>query len=116
MRVIQAAPPPDPPDAQPARTAAKASWMAILIPVPVRLAIQTSVRDAGADAWMLGLVSAAVTIGCVLVGLAAGVYALTQVRRVGSKGVLTPALIGTVVNAALFAIMVYAFQVGMRNR
>jgi ABC-type glycerol-3-phosphate transport system permease component len=90
--------------------------MAVLIPIPVRLVLQSSVKDAGASAWTLNFVSAAVTIGCVVIGLAAGIYALTRVRRVGADGVLTPALIGTVLNALFVAIMVYAFVGGFQNR
>ena len=92
-----------------AQTAAKASWIAVLIPIPVRIALQSAVKDVGASAWMLNLVSVAITVGCCIIGLAAGLYALTKVRAVGREGVLVPALVGVVLNALLLCIMVLAF-------
>jgi hypothetical protein len=93
-----------------AQTAAKASWIAVLIPILVRIALQSAVKDAGASAWMLNLVSVAITVGCCVIGLAAGFYALTKVRAVGREGVLMPALVGVVFNALLLCIMVLAFM------
>ena len=92
-----------------AQSAAKASWIAVLVPIPVRLVLQSSVSDAGANAWMLNMVSVAVTVGCCVIGLAAGLYALSRVGSVGREGVLTPAVIGTVLNALFLCIMVLAF-------
>ena len=97
-----------------AQSAAKASWIAVLIPIPVRIVLQTAIKDACANAWMLNLVSVAITVGCCIIGLAAGIYALARVRSVGREGVLAPALVGTVLNALLLCIMVIAFLGGLR--
>jgi ABC-type maltose transport system permease subunit len=103
------------PESQSIQTVAKASWIAVLIPIPVPLALQSALADAGPNAWMLNLVSVAVTVGCCVIGLAAGTYALSKVRSVGREGVLTPALIGTVLNALFLGMMVVAFLGGMRR-
>ena len=95
------------------RTAAKASWLAALAPIPVRIVIQSSMKDAGPDGWLLGLVSVGITIACCIIGISAGAYALAKVRSVGRDGVLTSALIGTLVNAAFLVLMIVAFAVGV---
>jgi ABC-type glycerol-3-phosphate transport system permease component len=92
-----------------AQTAAKASWIAVLIPIPVRIALQSAVKDVGASAWMLNLVSVVVTVGCCIIGLVAGIYALSKVPSVGREGVFMPALIGTILNALLLCVMALAF-------
>lgn len=93
---------------QAAQTAAKASWVAILLPIPVRLAIQAQLQGRGPDAYMVRWVSVAVTVACLLIGLGAGLYALARVRAVGREGVLVPALVGTTVNAALLVVLIVA--------
>lgn len=103
------------PRRQSAQTAAKASWMAVLVPIFLHLAVEPALKDAGPNAWMLDLVSLAITVGCYVIGLVAGMLALSRVRSVGREGVLTPALIGTLLNGALLAVMVFAFFRGVRR-
>jgi hypothetical protein len=100
---------------QTARTAAQASWLALLVPIPLRLVIPSYAKDAGADAWMLDVVSAGVSVVCVLIGLGAGAYALARVRAVGRDGVLIPALVGLTLNLLFLLLMVVAFVVGVRR-
>ena len=64
---------------------------------------------------MLNLVSVVITVGCCLIGLSAGIYALAKVRSVGRDGVLTPGLIGVLLNGAFLGIIVLAFLGGLRR-
>ena len=104
------------PSKQSAQTAAKASWIAVLVPIGVRFAMQSSTREAGPNAWMVATLSVVLTVVCCLIGIGAGAYALAKVRSVGREGVLTPALIGTVLNGLILAIMVFAFVAAVGRR
>jgi hypothetical protein len=91
--------------------AAKASWIAVLVPIGVRLVPGNQARVDG-DAVPLAIVTLVLCAVCYTVGLGAGVYALAHVRSVGKERVLIPALIGVVLSA-FFLVMWVIFVTGV---
>lgn len=79
-----------------ARQAATASWVAPLI---LALTFQL-LRDAPPSP-QRAVVVVVLGYGFMAGGLAAGVFALTRVRRYGRRGLLVPGLIGTILCGAL---------------
>jgi len=98
------------PELKSAQTAAQASWLALLVPIPVRILLQSYAGEAGSSGWMLAAASSLVTLVCILIGIGAGAFALTRISKVGQQGVLLPALIGLTLNLAFLALLVVAFM------
>ena len=85
-----------------ARQAARASWMAPLIAI----IFNYTIKNAGLGASTArGLVIGIVSLILYLAGLVLAVYALSQVRSAGRKGILAPAIVGLVLNG-LFLLLV----------
>ena len=85
-----------------AQQAARASWMAPLVVIIFNYVIK-SAGFSGSTA--RALVIGSVSLLLYLAGLAFGIYALSQVRSAGRKGVLAPAIVGLVLNS-LFLLFV----------
>jgi hypothetical protein len=82
------------PELKTVQNAANASWIAMLLQIGFRMINRDDAQDQGA------VVSATIgiifSVICYVAGLAAGVYALANVKAVGRKGVLGPALVGSI--------------------
>jgi len=91
------------PKAPPSRAqqAAKASWMAPLIVVIFNYVIKSSLQRTGSRSMVIVVVSLVIYVA----GLLLAIYALSQVRTAGRKGVLAPALVGLLLNG-LFLLLV----------
>src|ERR1700693_4730404 len=85
-----------------AQQAAKASWLAPLIVIIFNFVIKNASLPASQAR---SLVIAVVSLLLYLGGLGLAIYALSQVRSAGRKGVLAPALAGLVLNG-LFLLLV----------
>jgi len=85
-----------------AQQAAKASWLAPLIVIIFNFLLKNASLSASpARSRVIAVVSLLLYLG----GLVLAVYALSQVRAAGRKGVLAPALVGLVLNG-LFLLLV----------
>ena len=84
-----------------AQQAAKASWMAPLIVVIFNYAIKSSLQRTGSRSMVIVVVSLVIYIA----GLLLAIYALSQVKTAGRKGVLAPAIVGLFLNG-LFLLLV----------
>lgn len=89
---------PAPPRAQ---QAAKASWMAPLIVVIFNFVLKSSLQRTGSRSLVIVVGSLVIY----LVGLLLAIYALSQVKTAGRKGVLAPAIVGLLLNG-LFLLLV----------
>jgi len=95
-----------------AQQAAKTSWLAPLIVIIFNFVIKNaSLPPSQARSRVIAVVSLLLYLG----GLVLAVYALSQVRRVGRKGVLAPALVGLVLNG-LFLLLVGVVAVSSFQR
>lgn len=95
------APPPDKPQATAfANQAAKASWIAPL----VVLALFVFAHQIAARV-LLELIA----LGLIVTGICFGVAALFGIRKHGKKGILTPALVGLILNGLLLFIFITNF-------
>jgi ABC-type glycerol-3-phosphate transport system permease component len=78
-----------------AQQAAKASWLAPLIVIIFNFVIKNASLPASqARSLVIGVVSLLIYLG----GLVLAVYALSQVRSAGRRGVLAPAIVGLILN------------------
>jgi ABC-type glycerol-3-phosphate transport system permease component len=84
-----------------AQQAAKASWLAPLIVIIFNFVIKSSLPTSQARSLVIAVVSLLFYLG----GLVLAIYALSQVRSAGRKGVLAPAIAGLILNG-LFLILV----------
>ena len=84
-----------------AQQAAKASWMAPLIVVIFNYVLKSSLQRTGSRSLVIVVVSLVIYIA----GLLLAIYALSQVKTAGRKGVLTPAIVGLLLNG-LFLLLV----------
>jgi ABC-type glycerol-3-phosphate transport system permease component len=84
-----------------AQQAAKASWMAPLIVVIFNYAIKSSLQRTGSRSMVIVVVSLVIYIA----GLLLAIYALSQVKAAGRKGVLAPAIVGLLLNG-LFLLVI----------
>ena len=84
-----------------AQQAAKASWMAPLIVVIFNYLLKSSLQRTGSRSIVIVVVSLVIYVA----GLLLAIYALSQVRTAGRKGVLAPALVGLLLNG-LFLLLV----------
>ena len=85
-----------------AQQAAKASWLAPLIVIIFNFVIKNaSLPVSQARSLVIAVVSLLFYLG----GLVLAIYALSQVRSAGRKGVLAPALVGLILNG-LFLLLV----------
>lgn len=84
-----------------AQQAAKASWMAPLIVVIFNYMIKSSLQRTGSRSMVIVVVSLVIYVA----GLLLAIYALSQVKAAGRKGVLAPALVGLLLNG-LFLLLV----------
>ena len=91
------------PKAPPSRPqqAAKASWMAPLIVVIFNFVLKNSLQRTGSRVLVIVVVSLVIYIA----GLLLAIYALSQVKTAGRKGVLAPAIAGLLLNG-LFLLLV----------
>jgi hypothetical protein len=86
---------------------ATASWLSFLLVAAVGY-----FTDAGRRPEMAGTTSVIVTIVfavLLLIGLACGIIALLSVRKHGRKGILAPALLGSILTAGLLCLMTVTF-------
>ena len=86
---------------------AKASWIAPLLVIAVNYFLKQGNLDpsqAASRAAVFALIAAA--LGAV--GLICGIMALTQVRKYGAKGILIPAIIGSVLSGLYVVVFVAA--------
>jgi ABC-type glycerol-3-phosphate transport system permease component len=84
-----------------AQQAARASWLAPLIVVIFNYLVKSSLQRTGSRSLVIVVVSLVIYIA----GLLLAIYALSQVRTAGRKGVLAPAIVGLFLNG-LFLLIV----------
>lgn len=95
--------------------AAKASWLAPLIAFGlgffVNLTMQGDERTNLATKQVVVLVSGALGVAIVLIGLVFALYALFNVGKYGAKGLVVPAVVGLLLCAGYLFLLVSAVQV-----
>jgi ABC-type glycerol-3-phosphate transport system permease component len=91
------------PKAPPSRAqqAAKASWMAPLIVVIFNYVLKSSLQRTGSRSLVIVVVSLVIYVA----GLLLAIYALSQVKTAGRKGVLAPAIVGLLLNGLFLLII-----------
>lgn len=88
--------------AQLAKSSARASYLLTLIAMAL-----IAVTKGGSPGVRLAVGLGG--LGLTLVAIGAGIYALTCVRKYGSRGILFPALVGLGINSLLIAAAVWGF-------
>jgi hypothetical protein len=92
-----------------ARQAARAAWIAPIVMVITNRVLEKTLLEEGiAGAWVMVAINALL----LLTGIGAGIFALTQVRKAGRPGVLTPGLTGLIVSVLLLSIFATNFESG----
>jgi len=87
------------------KTAAQASWMAPIASFAMNHFIHSGKTERNVMA--VSIIIVVISISLYIIGLSAGLYALANIKKVGKKGVLIPAMIGVVLNAAILSMFVY---------
>ena len=87
------------------KTAAQASWIAPIASFAMNHFIHSGNTERNVMA--VSIIIVVISISLYIIGLSAGLYALANIKKVGKKGVLIPAMIGVVLNAAILSMFVY---------
>ena len=87
---------------------ATASWLCPVLIIAINFAIQP-VRSDPASRMMATMLFGLIAFVLATVGLASGIAALAAVRRHGRRGILFPALTGSVLSAGYVAVFVIAY-------
>jgi len=96
----------------PAHRCAKAAWVAPLIAIFLSY-MSIAIRGAGADGRVVSLMVGLAYVLLIVGGLVCGIVALCNVK--GRRGILTPAIVGVVLNVAIVTVVGMAtFALGTR--
>ena len=83
--------------------AARVSWAAPVVSFALGCLGRAQMEDEALGASVI----AATQMVLIAVGLVCGIVALTGVRRVGSRGIVTPAVVGLLLNGLAVAMLLY---------